>query len=134
MLLVVDAKLISPAAELYWLENDQILYVAYHRSANLAEMKEQMEISIDFFEQKNIKTPIRILSDVQKVNAMVSKEVRDYCASEEVASICKASAILVGGNFSKILGNMYTKFSKPPFPTKLFTNKEKALEWLRASF
>ena len=59
----------------------------------------------------------------------VSKEARQYFAQAST-SRSRACALLVGSGISRILGNFLVGFNKPPIPTRLFTNKEKALQWL----
>lgn len=74
--------------------------------------------------------PIPMLVDIRYLKG-VSKEVRDYIGKEDVATRqTKCLAILVGSGIPKIMGNIFMRFSKPPYPTRLFTNKEKAIEWL----
>ena len=42
-----------------------------------------------------------------------------------------AEAFLLTSLAQKILINFYIRFDKPLVPSKVFTNKEKAIEWLR---
>jgi len=59
-----------------------------------------------------------------------SKDFRDYMASDDVAVMSTAHAIYIDSGIAKIMGNLYLKFSKPKIPTKIFTSKEDAIEWL----
>lgn len=90
--------------------------------------KEQMYTHFEIV-KKNIGENAYGLVDVAAVKK-VTKEFRDYCATAEAAAYTKAVAILVGSGFSRIAGNLYLNFNKPKNPTKLFTNEEKAIEWL----
>jgi len=62
----------------------------------------------------------------------ISKDVRDYInkREKETGSKAKKLAVIVGSSISRITGNIYLSFSKPAYPTKLFTNRDKALDWL----
>ncbi len=53
-----------------------------------------------------------------------------YFSSKENTELFTASAFLVGSALSRFFGNYYLKFFPPNIPTALFTNKEKAIEWL----
>lgn len=68
------------------------------------------------------------LVDVRGVKK-VTKEFRQYCATEEAAAYTRAVALLVSSGFSKIAGNIYLNFNKPKNPTKLFTDENKAEKW-----
>ncbi len=59
----------------------------------------------------------------------IDREAREYFSSEGIMGIT-AGAFLLNSVFSKFLGNFYLKITRPPIPTKIFTDKAKALEWL----
>jgi hypothetical protein len=60
----------------------------------------------------------------------VTKEAREFMASDESLIYSKAEAFLVKSLPQKMLVNFYIKFNKPLVPTQSFTVKEKAIEWL----
>ena len=41
-----------------------------------------------------------------------------------------ASAIIINSLSQKLLGNFYLKINKPNEPTKMFSDKKKAIEWI----
>jgi len=59
-----------------------------------------------------------------------SKEIRDYFASDEVGSVISASAVVMNSVVTKIAINLFLQFSKPKYPVKLFTEVDKAVEWV----
>ena len=61
---------------------------------------------------------------------MAKKEVRDY-AAQNPKDYHLAIALVTGSGLSKIVANLYLKFSNPSTPTKLFTDEGKAIEWLK---
>jgi hypothetical protein len=69
------------------------------------------------------------LIDARKVNS-VTKEARDYLASEEGSQSIIASALVLDSIIGKMLGNFFLQISKPKVPLRLFTNKADALDWL----
>ena len=58
------------------------------------------------------------------------KEAREYLAKEG-SELIKAGALLVNSIFTKTLVNVFMLINKPPVPTKMFTDEEKAKEWLK---
>lgn len=63
----------------------------------------------------------------------ITKEARDYLASEEGCKRVTHSAIIVNNYITKIIGNFFISISKPIIPTKLFNNKEDAISWISRS-
>lgn len=74
--------------------------------------------------------PFLLLIDFRQIKG-VSKDIRDLAAKHPLSmKHNKRLAVLVGFGISKIIGNLALRFSKPKYPTRLFTNEEKAIEWL----
>lgn len=105
---------------------EQVFYAK--KNDDIKEMGAYMDTCTQMVEHYDF---IPMLVDARAIKG-ISKEVRDYIRKREKETGSKAEklAIIVGSGISKITGNMFFSFSKPPYPTKLFTNKEKALEWL----
>lgn len=57
---------------------------------------------------------------------------REFFASKEAQEGIKAAALLSGSKLTSYIGNFFLKITYKPrsVPAKLFTNKEKALQWL----
>ena len=60
----------------------------------------------------------------------VSKEARDYFAMPESSVGIIAAAFLIRDALGRITGNFVIKISRPIIPSQLFTDIEKAQEWL----
>nr|WP_133242751.1 hypothetical protein [Pontibacter virosus] len=58
-----------------------------------------------------------------------TKEARDYLANEGNVGVT-ASAILVSSPMVKMAANIYIHVNKPKNPTRMFTSKEEAVQWL----
>lgn len=71
-----------------------------------------------------------MLVDMRQINS-VSKEARVYYSNQNVAEGRMAIALLTDSYFSKILANFFIAYSKPDYPIKLFTSKEKGIAWLK---
>jgi len=61
----------------------------------------------------------------------LDNKTRSFMASEESLKYSSAEAFLITSLPQKILINFYIQFDKPLIPTKLFTNREKAEQWLK---
>ncbi|MBL7913342.1 MAG: hypothetical protein JNJ41_19925 [Bacteroidia bacterium] len=62
--------------------------------------------------------------------ASLTKEARELSASKAFITKALAKGIIVDSTAKKIIGNFYLNVNKPFLPTKLFSEKEKALKWL----
>jgi len=58
-----------------------------------------------------------------------TKEARDYFANEGNEGLT-ANAILTSSSVIKMMANFYIMVNKPKQPTRMFTDKTAALEWL----
>lgn len=89
----------------------------------------------DIIESKNFITSILkdkkafILLEAEG-DVFTTKEARELAASAEHASHHGAVAICSDKLAYKILGNVYIKINKPYAPTKFFTKKDEAVDWL----
>ena len=61
----------------------------------------------------------------------IAKEARDYFANERTAAIQRATALLTNSPVSRVIGNFFMGLNKPISPTKLFTDPQRAIEWLQ---
>lgn len=43
-----------------------------------------------------------------------------------------AEAILVETTANRLMANVYVNYNKPRIPTKIFTNEEEAIKWLKS--
>lgn len=59
-----------------------------------------------------------------------SNEVSQYLASEDRSKLVLADAFVINSLPQRLIGNFYMKFKNPVRPTKIFTDKEKAINWL----
>lgn len=75
----------------------------------------------------NKKAPILIVGGTF---TSLKKETREFMATEESLKYSKAEAFLITSLAQKILFDFYVRIDKPLVPSKVFTNKEKAIEWL----
>ena len=63
--------------------------------------------------------------------ADITKDAREAVSSEKYLMSTKAKALLVTSMGQKIMGNFYLSINKPVMKTAVFSEREKAIEWLR---
>jgi len=97
---------------------------------SLEEAKESVKMVAELLSAHHISS-IPFLADIRAIKK-ASKEVRDFLAKQGLTAYQAKNAILVNSGLSKIVGNIYLRFSKPITPSKLFVNENKAIDWLLA--
>lgn len=105
---------------------DGIFCMYYHplNSMNLEVAKSIVKERLTFV--NGISYPC--LFDLTKVKE-ATKEARDYMA-DKGNDLVLASAILVNSPLLKMGANFFIMVNKPKSPTRMFTSKESAIEWL----
>jgi hypothetical protein len=70
---------------------------------------------------------------IARKSITLTKEARDYFSSEEGMRGIKANAFVADSVFKMFLANFFlsVSVSKKRFPSKIFTDKQKALHWLK---
>src|SRR5207253_895828 len=86
--------------------------------------KATVQDRMQFFEN----TAYPCLFDITQVKE-TTKDARDFMANEG-NDLVLASAMVVNSPMLKMMANFYIMVNKPKNPTRLFTDRESALEWL----
>lgn len=60
----------------------------------------------------------------------LDKKARDFFSSPEGNKNLKAGAIIIDSPFTAMLGNFLLSVNKPNIPARLFTDTDKAVQWL----
>jgi hypothetical protein len=62
-----------------------------------------------------------------------TKEARDFLSSDEARAGVKATAILISGYLSSAIANFFLNVTvkKPLVPTRIFSDRQKAINWLK---
>jgi len=61
----------------------------------------------------------------------VSRQAREYLASDEAIAGLLAVALLVGSPVTRTIGAFFLAIQKPGVPARLFTDEGGAIAWLR---
>jgi len=68
-----------------------------------------------------------MLVDIRNVRSL-SREAREFFGGEDSCAL--AVGLLTGSPLTRMVGNFFLRLSGTNHPTRLFTNEEKAVEWL----
>ncbi len=109
-----------------WFENG-IVHILYKPGCvlNIANIKQLVEDRIKVSNGQTSPILIDLRNLVSSDNA-----TRSYLATPEAEKYLCAGAMIINNELQKLLMNLYLKIDKPRLPARVFTNKEKALEWL----
>lgn len=72
---------------------------------------------------------VPVLVDIRQIKS-IDREARAYFSGAEASMVVAAQGLLVGSPLSRIIGNFFLGLNEAPFPTKLFTSEQDALDWL----
>jgi hypothetical protein len=79
-----------------------------------------------------VSSPHPCLTDIRGVRRATA-DARRYFSSAETLAIVNATALLVGGPVSRMLGNFFIGLNKPPVDIRIFDDEDAARAWLRSS-
>ncbi len=91
-----------------------------------ADIKENLEATLKLAAGK----PYVALVDGRS-ECNVTREARELASRPESYELQLASAIVVTSVSNRLMGNFIIRFHKPPVPTKLFSDPDSALTWLK---
>ena len=111
---------------LFWI-SESILFFEYKPDVVINLVAAQ-RIVADRMQMQNEKA-YPVLCDIRGI-ADSDKAARDYLA-QHGSIMTKAVSILANQRVSIVMISFYLKISKPQVPTKVFTDKTKALEFLK---
>jgi len=115
----------SPYISIHW--EDELLVCQYARNLHLSleVAKQCVEGRIFFSKGKNC----LLLVDMTGIKS-TTREARHYMATIGTTQVI-AAALITGSTLNRALANLFLTVNKPQVPTRLFTNPEKAKQWLR---
>jgi hypothetical protein len=109
------------------LEDD--LLIATYKKGKKITLEVAQQIVRDRMEFTEGRTVLVLLQNQGVIS--FDKAARDFLASREGTSGVKAAAILSDTPATAMIGNFLIRVNRPHMPARLFTNKERAIGWLR---
>ena len=74
--------------------------------------------------------PACVLADIRSVKVGADRAARKYYVSPESAEYKRGMAMVVSSPMQRMLGNIFMRLNRPPYPTRLFMHEAEALRWL----
>lgn len=107
---------------------------------DIAHIEVVGDILITEKEVRIINEEIKRLGDGKELLQLITADevsqfdnsARVFSASEEGTRYSKAEAFVVKSLSQRLIANFYVKVNKPPKPSKVFNNKEEAIQWLKS--
>lgn len=72
----------------------------------------------------------KVVSLIQEMGS-ITGDARRYYASDAVAAVVSAQALVVRSPVSRMIGNFFLGLNKPVYPTRLFGDARSAAGWLQ---
>lgn len=109
-----------------WLEGP-VLCATYNNDLHVSLEVAKKCVEARIFFSKGLSYPLLI--DMRGIRS-TTREARRYMATVG-ATLVKAGALITGSTVNRAIGNIFLKVDRPPVPLRLFTDAEKAREWLQ---
>lgn len=92
---------------------------------DLEDIKEQRAVALSLH-----KGQPHVVLAIAGARTSATEAARKY-ASSNIPQGRVAEAVIIKSLSVRLLGNFYLKFHKPGVPTKMFTDREEAIKWLK---
>ena len=116
----------TPSSSL-WI-NDDIIFIFSH--SDIIHTLEHAKLSNEILDKIIPDKSYPMICDVREAKPL-SKDVRNYYASEEGTRHCTKFAFIVSSSFSRVVANFFISFSTLKYPLKMFDNPEEAIKWCK---
>ena len=110
------------------LYSNGIIEVYYSPNLNTVEVSDLINLKQSVFDLGKGKKMYIYMEILEFSN--ITPEARKFSATKNYAEFISASAILIDNLAKRMMLNFYNTINKPIIPTKGFSSKENAIEWL----
>lgn len=113
----------------YWIDEFGVVHEIFKSTFSLLDLEVAKIITTDRLKVSNgVARPLYVeLGKATKIDRAANR----YLSTGPAMECLTATGILVRDQIEKLGANIYTGFFKPSVPTRFFTDKDKALDWLR---
>ncbi|TCK17218.1 hypothetical protein DFR30_0439 [Thiogranum longum] len=109
-----------------WLGDDGIMRIEFPQDY-LFTLKDVQELNRQHREIRSECGPLLVYA---MSVAEAEHEAKEFASSDGAVEVVSAMAILVKSVFTRAMADIFMKFNKPPYPTRIFTSEADALAWL----
>lgn len=105
---------------------DGVLYCEYKEdTVNLKKAKQIIEDRLSYTNGINYPSIVRSMNKIE-----IQKDARSFFKSEESSKGLSAVALISTNSYSLIMMNFMLRLYRPSIPLKMFTDEQKAIEWI----
>ena len=122
----MNTEVNTPSHKIIFFDNGIVKDIPFTEDETLEKAKEALAA----MKEKKSDKKFPLLVDVSKQKS-VTREARQYYSSNEITNLITALAFIVESPISKVLANFFLGLNKPSYPTQLFTDETKAMNWLK---
>ena len=109
-----------------WLGEDGIVRIRYPQNFNLTLQVMQVVNQ----QHRQITTDKRPVLVYAESVASAEYEAQQFASTEQAIELTACLAIIVKSFFTSAMAELFMKFHKPPYPTRVFNDEQAALAWL----
>ncbi|MFQ5642668.1 MAG: hypothetical protein ACE5FQ_03110 [Thiogranum sp.] len=109
-----------------WLGGDGIVRIRYPQNFNLT-LQVMQEINRQHRQITTDKRPVLVYAESV---AAAEYEAQQFASTEQAVELATCMAIIVKSFFTRAMADLFMKFHKPPYPTRVFNDEKDALQWL----
>jgi len=111
-----------------WLGDDGIVRIRYPQDFNLT-LQVMQEVNQRHRQLTTDKRPVLVYAESV---ASAEYEAQQFASTEQAIELTTCLAIIVKSFFTRAMAELFMKFHKPPYPTRMFNDEQDALVWLES--
>ncbi|HHH42517.1 MAG TPA: hypothetical protein ENK49_00115 [Gammaproteobacteria bacterium] len=109
-----------------WLDGDGIVRIRYPQNFNLT-LQVMQEVNRRHRRLTTDKRPVLVYAESV---ASAEYEAQQFASTQQAIELTTCLAIIVRSFFTRAMAELFMKFHKPPYPTRIFNDEQAALAWL----
>jgi hypothetical protein len=125
-----NARKLELRTSTIYMGSDNILYSISKPDAPVESTDEEIISDVDKLLEFTGGKKVCMVIDAAPNRPPVKKEQRQII-SDQLNRVVRALAIISHSPLSNMVINLYFNFKPPAYPTKLFTNDEEAVKWVK---
>ncbi len=109
-----------------WLDGNGIVRIRYPQNFNLT-LQVMQEVNRQHRQLTTEKRPVLVYAESV---ASAEYEAQQFASTQQAIELTTCLAIIVRSFFTRAMAELFMKFHKPPYPTRIFNDEQAALAWL----
>lgn len=123
-----ENPLCKPVAN-FWVDDFGIVHIKLNAVKHHGI--EEARVLVDIHNELAENVPCPVLCDLLAVQVGADRAARMHYVTGEASRLKTGLAMLVNSPIQTMLGNIFLRMNRPPYPTRLFRNHADAMTWLK---